>query len=94
MVIQIHSVIQSLKTYNTQNNSQPQDLKYLSHPYIWGVSDNIKRDLRKRRVRVPDKPNNDSQWVFSKLNTETDTNNKTNVGYRVKWEDSEGAYIG
>lgn len=55
-----------------KNCQAQEDLEYISLPYI---IENHQTILQKRHVRVADRPNNDSQRVYSKLKTETNTKN-------------------
>lgn len=85
------------KHYNqtTNNNQRPKkQTKYISIPYITGLSEQIQKNLKKHNITICHKGNNLLKSNYSKLKTETPLLKKSHVVYEIPCNECNSVYIG
>lgn len=75
-------------TYNQQNK------KFVSMPYIHGVSEQISKIFHKNNVVMAHKPVNITKKYFTKLKSKTEVGKFSNIIYKIDCTQCDASYIG
>ncbi len=78
----------------TMKTQKPENQRYVSAPYVPGLSERIKKSLKKYDILLSTKTINKVNNVFTRTKYKIATPNKSKVVYRVKCQDCHGTYVG
>lgn len=86
---------QTIKPRTDQNQtSNNNDIKFISAPYIKGVSERASRILRKHNIKLAHKPTNTLKTNLCKMKDARSSEEKAGVIYKMPCRDCEVCYIG
>ena len=85
--------VHKLYNGNSKPNIQEEDKKFISFPYICGLSENIEH-LLKDKFKVAHKTHTNVGQLFSKLKSRTKKENQSDVIYKVPCSNCQATYVG
>lgn len=79
---------------NTENDTNTTQTKYISMPYVKGLSEKIQHVLKPHNLKLAHKTNNTTKPIFTQLKTQIPKEKKSNIVYEIPCQNCDSIYIG
>ena len=79
-----------MNSNQSNNNTDKKNLRYISFPYIKGLSEYIKKILSVPNIQATFKPTNSLSFLFSKLKDRDPLLNQNNLVYKIDCLNCDG----